>query len=128
MPDHLHWLMQPLPKGDREYWSLGNIVHSIKSYSSKQVGKAMNHIGIVWQDEGREGREGVGSRESGIGNRESGSISASQFALRAGFLRRTSVPRVLSVCFCAHYRTEPTAIHHGDLVGFGIGRLLKFRA
>lgn len=51
MPDHIHWLMQPLPKSDREYWNLGSIVHSIKSYSSKQVGKTMNHIGIVWQDE-----------------------------------------------------------------------------
>ena len=51
MPDHVHWLIQPLPKSDQEYWSLGSIIHSIKSYSSKQVPKVMNHIGIVWQYE-----------------------------------------------------------------------------
>ncbi|WP_293092513.1 transposase [Moorena sp. SIOASIH] len=51
MPDHVHWLIQPLPKFDQEYWTLASIIHSIKSYSSKQVAKVMNHIGIVWQDE-----------------------------------------------------------------------------
>ncbi|WP_293082585.1 transposase [Moorena sp. SIO4A1] len=51
MPDHVHWLIQPLLKSDQEYWSLGSIIHSIKSYSSKQVPKVMNHIGIVWQYE-----------------------------------------------------------------------------
>ena len=51
MPDHVHWLMQPLPKSENEYWSLSSIVHSIKSYSSKQIPKVMKHIGIVWQDE-----------------------------------------------------------------------------
>jgi REP element-mobilizing transposase RayT len=43
--------MQPLPKSENEYWSLSSIVHSIKSYSSKQIPKVMKHIGIVWQDE-----------------------------------------------------------------------------
>ncbi|NEO96310.1 MAG: transposase [Moorea sp. SIO3G5] len=52
MPDPVHWLIQPLPKFDQEYWTLASIIHSIKSYSSKQVAKVMNHIGIVWQDEG----------------------------------------------------------------------------
>jgi putative transposase len=51
MPDHVHWLMQPLPKNNHEYWSLSSILHSIKSYSSKQINKFMKHIGIVWQDE-----------------------------------------------------------------------------
>ncbi|WP_287267377.1 MULTISPECIES: transposase [unclassified Moorena] len=51
MPDHVHWLMQPLPKSAQKYWTLASIIHSIKSYSSKQVTKVMNHIGIVWQDE-----------------------------------------------------------------------------
>lgn len=51
MPDHAHWLMQPLPKSEHEYWSLSSITHSIKSYSSKQIHKVMKHIGIVWQDE-----------------------------------------------------------------------------
>ena len=51
MLDHVHWLMQPLPKSESEYWSLSSILHSIKSYSSKQVPKVMKHIGTVWQDE-----------------------------------------------------------------------------
>jgi putative transposase len=51
MPDHVHWLMQPLQKSESEYWSLSSILHSIKSYSSKQIPKAMKHIGTVWQDE-----------------------------------------------------------------------------
>jgi REP element-mobilizing transposase RayT len=51
MPDHVHWLMQPLPKSDNKYWSLSSILHSIKSYSSKQIPQVMKHIGIVWQVE-----------------------------------------------------------------------------
>ena len=38
-----------------EYWSIGSILHSIKSYSAKQIPKVMNHIGKVWQD-GRHDR------------------------------------------------------------------------
>lgn len=51
MPDHVHFLLEPLPKSENQYWSLSSILHSIKSYSSKQIPKVMNHIGIVWQDE-----------------------------------------------------------------------------
>lgn len=51
MPDHVHILMQPLPKSDREFWSLTNIMHSIKSYSAKQIPKVMLHIGTIWQSE-----------------------------------------------------------------------------
>lgn len=51
MPDHVHILMQPLPKSDREFWSLTSIMHSIKSYSAKQIPKVMPHIGTIWQSE-----------------------------------------------------------------------------
>jgi putative transposase len=37
-------------KSEAEYWSIGNILHSIKSYSAKQIPTVMNHIGKVWQD------------------------------------------------------------------------------
>jgi len=72
MPDHVHLLLKPFPKqpnsnasisiadskladpkSDRsslEYWSIGSILHSIKSYSAKQIPSVMNHIGKVWQD------------------------------------------------------------------------------
>jgi len=51
MPDHVHMLIQPLPKSDNKFWSLSSILHSMKSYSSKQIPKVMKHIGTVWQDE-----------------------------------------------------------------------------
>ena len=51
MPDHVHWLIQPLQKSENEYWSLSSIMHSIKSYSAKQIPKVMKHIGTVWQIE-----------------------------------------------------------------------------
>lgn len=67
MPDHVHLLLKPFPKqsssnasilladpcnqqSSLEYWSIGNILHSIKSYSAKQIPTVMNHIGKVWQD------------------------------------------------------------------------------
>jgi len=51
MPDHVHMLMQPLENSDNKFWSLSSILHSMKSYSSKQIPKVMKHIGTVWQDE-----------------------------------------------------------------------------
>jgi putative transposase len=51
MPDHVHLLIQPLPKTDADYWPLSSILHSIKSYSAKQIPKVMPHIGTVWQPE-----------------------------------------------------------------------------
>lgn len=50
MPDHVHLLLQPWQKSESEYWSLSSILHSIKSYSAKQIPKVMNHLGKVWQD------------------------------------------------------------------------------
>lgn len=51
MPDHVHWLLQPLPKPTGEFWALREIMHSIKSYSAKQIPQVMPHIGTVWQIE-----------------------------------------------------------------------------
>ena len=51
MTDHVHWLVQPLLKSENEYWSLSSIMHSIKSYSSKEISKVTKHIGTIWQDE-----------------------------------------------------------------------------
>lgn len=77
MPDHVHLLIQPFPKNTSsnasillaesnnnsillaetsnqqsslKYWTIGSILHSIKSYSAKQIPTVMNHIGKVWQD------------------------------------------------------------------------------
>jgi putative transposase len=51
MRDHVHMLIQPLVKSEGKLWSLSSILHSMKSYSSKQIPKVMKHIGTVWQDE-----------------------------------------------------------------------------
>lgn len=51
MADHVHMLIEPWLKLEKEYWSISNIMHSIKSYSSNQISKAIKHKGIIWQDE-----------------------------------------------------------------------------
>ena len=72
MTDHVHLLIQPFIKDNgnnndvgsasillassnenpnqSQYWTIGSILHSIKSYSAKQIPQVMNHIGKVWQD------------------------------------------------------------------------------
>ncbi|MEB3339190.1 transposase [Okeania sp.] len=50
MPDHVHCLIVPFLKQESEYWSIGSIMPSTKSYSANQISKVMNHIGKVWQD------------------------------------------------------------------------------
>lgn len=77
MPDHVHLLIQPFMKNNQvnndnnsasillafsheniapekqnqsQYWTIGSILHSVKSYSAKQIPQVMNHIGKVWQD------------------------------------------------------------------------------
>lgn len=37
-----------------EYWSLSSIMHSIKSYTAKQIPKVMKHIGTVWEDKSHD--------------------------------------------------------------------------
>jgi adenine-specific DNA methylase len=51
MPDHVHWLLKPLPTNDRAYWTLTSITHSIKSFTAKEIPKVMKHIGKLWQIE-----------------------------------------------------------------------------
>lgn len=51
MHDHIHLLLKPLPKSNGQYWTLSSIMHSIKSYSAKQILAVMTHSGTVWQPE-----------------------------------------------------------------------------
>jgi REP element-mobilizing transposase RayT len=64
MPDHVHVLACPLAKGDGR-WDLGELLHSIKSFSAHQIAKQRKHgqtegVGVgpagrrsssIWQDE-----------------------------------------------------------------------------
>lgn len=54
MPDHAHLLIGPWAKSQTEYWSLSSIMHSLKSYTSKQIPKVMKHKGKVWEDESHD--------------------------------------------------------------------------
>jgi leucyl-tRNA synthetase len=46
MPNHVHVLVH-LAEGE----SLSEILHSWKSFTSKHIGAALNHEGVIWQDE-----------------------------------------------------------------------------
>ena len=57
MPDHVHLLLQPLEKRNNSFYSLAEILHSIKSYSANQINKMHKTTGKmpvpprVWLDE-----------------------------------------------------------------------------
>lgn len=51
MPDHVHLLMTPLEKTPGEWWSLSDLLHSIKSFSAHEINKQRQTKGTVWQDD-----------------------------------------------------------------------------
>ncbi len=56
MPDHAHILIEPQPKewdanGDPVFWSLGDLMHSIKSFTAKEINKRIGKTGAVWEKE-----------------------------------------------------------------------------
>lgn len=57
MPDHVHLVIQPMEKGRDSFYSLAEIMHSIKSFSSKEILKFLRSTGKmpvalnVWIDE-----------------------------------------------------------------------------
>ena len=50
MPDHVHALIHPMPKGEGAR-DLAELVHSIKSYSAHRINELRRRRGPVWQDE-----------------------------------------------------------------------------
>jgi adenine-specific DNA methylase/REP element-mobilizing transposase RayT len=50
MPDHVHVLGTPLPK-EGGFCDLSEILHSIKSFSSHEIGKLRKRHGNIWLDE-----------------------------------------------------------------------------
>ena len=61
MDDHVHCILQPMeilnkaqarrPVPPKQYYSLAQITHSIKSYSAHRIQKLLNEKDNIWQDE-----------------------------------------------------------------------------
>jgi RecG-like helicase/REP element-mobilizing transposase RayT len=56
MPDHAHFLIQPWPKensakGDPEFWPLGELLSSFKSFTAHEINRAEHTTGTVWEKE-----------------------------------------------------------------------------
>ncbi len=56
MPDHVHLLVQPWPKGEDDegsvaFWSLSELLRSIKSFSAREINKLENRTGGIWERE-----------------------------------------------------------------------------
>lgn len=49
MPDHMHILIQPLKDENGDYHILGNIMHSLKSYTAHAINDTLKRSGAVWQ-------------------------------------------------------------------------------
>src|SRR5437868_8687468 len=56
MPDHVHALLQPWPKGNDTtgrpiFWKVSDLMHSIKSFTAHEINKIENSKGPVWEKE-----------------------------------------------------------------------------
>ncbi|MEN3371049.1 MAG: ATP-dependent helicase RecG [Verrucomicrobiota bacterium] len=56
MPDHVHFLFQPWPKGDDDkgnalFWSLKELLHSVKSFSAHRINELEGKKGALWERE-----------------------------------------------------------------------------
>jgi len=52
MPNHVHLLIQPLPRDeDRQPWGLNEMMHSIKSFSANAANQMLKRSGAFWQRE-----------------------------------------------------------------------------
>ena len=51
MPDHVHLLLDPLPREDGTDYPLSALLHSIKSFSANAVNRQRDASGALWLDE-----------------------------------------------------------------------------
>jgi putative transposase len=49
MPDHVHLLLTPKEKAQDAFFSLTEILHSLKSFTGNRINKILNRRGILWQ-------------------------------------------------------------------------------
>lgn len=51
LSDHVHVLAKTLPNPAGGFFDLGEIIHSVKSYSAQKISHKRGHGGSIWQDE-----------------------------------------------------------------------------
>lgn len=51
MPDHVHLLITPKKKADGQYFSLTEIVHSLKSFTGNRINNLLDRQGAAWQED-----------------------------------------------------------------------------
>jgi RecG-like helicase/REP element-mobilizing transposase RayT len=56
MPDHAHFLFQPWPKerpdgNEPLFWTLTELLHSLKSFTAHEINRAENRSGAIWEKE-----------------------------------------------------------------------------
>jgi len=51
MPDHVHLLLTPLQRSQDSWYSLRELLHSVKSYSAHLINRMRGSSGPVWQPE-----------------------------------------------------------------------------
>ncbi|MDP2920113.1 MAG: transposase [Dehalococcoidia bacterium] len=51
METHVHCIVQPLAESEGAFYSMAQIIHSVKSYSANRIQKLLNRKGNVWLDE-----------------------------------------------------------------------------
>jgi RecG-like helicase/REP element-mobilizing transposase RayT len=56
MPDHVHALFQPWPKNEAShdettFWSLTELMRSLKSFSAREINRTLGKVGPVWEKE-----------------------------------------------------------------------------
>jgi REP element-mobilizing transposase RayT len=56
MPDHVHALFQPWPKNEAHvdettFWSLTDLMRSLKSFTAREINRAEHKTGAVWEKE-----------------------------------------------------------------------------
>jgi len=55
MPDHVHILLQPLPKdssaGEPTFWRISELTHSLKSFTAHEINRVEGTRGQVWENE-----------------------------------------------------------------------------
>ena len=51
MDSHVHSVLQPVEESEGVFYSIAQIMHSIKSYSANRIQRLLNKRGKIWQDE-----------------------------------------------------------------------------